>query len=401
MTRKLFYEDIHITNFEATVVSCEPVTTEISTNATSGSKTPPIGDKMALYRILLDVTAFFPEEGGQSADLGTIDGQEVLDVQIENDLIYHTVKDAVTVGETVKCHVDWAQRFDFMQQHSGEHILSGIVHERFRYNNVGFHLSTREVTLDFDGVLSPSQLRDIELAANRVIWLNLPIEISYPSGSELEELSYRSKIEIDGQVRIVTIPGVDVCACCAPHVETTGQIGMIKIISCQNYKGGVRLTILCGQRALRDYCEKMDNVTAITQSMSVKPEQIVEVFEKLRNENRTLKETANELQAKCLAASVASLPPPTESSNAVLFTDITDNIAIRNVVNELTQRYEGYCAIFFGSEENYRFILGSSRKDCNEIAATLRSEYGAKCGGNAQMIQGSISIEAETMKAFF
>ncbi len=377
MTRKLFYEDIHMTTFKANVISCEPA------------------DKH--YRVLLDATAFFPEEGGQSADLGTINGLKVCDVQIESDYIYHTLKEPVVVGETVECHVDWAQRFDFMQQHSGEHILSGIVHERFGYNNVGFHLSTREVTLDFDGPLNNEQLRAIELAANRVIWLNLPIEISYPEKEELSALNYRSKIEIDGQVRIVTIPGVDICACCAPHAETTGQIGMLKIVNAQSYKGGVRLTILCGERALNDYREKLSSVTAIAQSMSVKQDQVTNAFEKLKNENQSLKETANSLQAKCLSMSLAALPAPDKTKNAVLFTDVTDNIAIRNAVNDLTGRYEGYSAIFSGAEGNYRFILGSKQSDCNEVAQTLRTKLGAKCGGNALMIQGSVTASQEEL----
>lgn len=389
MTRKLYYEDIHMTHFKATVVSCE------------AAEAPANKKGATLYRVLLDATAFFPEEGGQSADLGTINGQDVLDVQIKDDLIYHTLKEPMTVGETVECHVDWTQRFDFMQQHSGEHILSGIVHERFGYNNVGFHLSRREVTLDFDGVIESGQLRDIELAANRVIWLNLPVEITYPSGDELSALSYRSKIEIDGQVRIVTIPGVDVCACCAPHVETTGQIGMIKIVNCQSYKGGVRLTILCGERALNDYREKLGSVAEIAQSMSVKQEQVVDAFLKLKTENQSLKETANELQAKCLSMTLKSLPAPSESTHAILFTDTNDNIAIRNAVNDLMEHYEGYCAIFSGIENNYRFILGSKNLDCSEIAKKLRSDLNAKCGGNAQMIQGSIADKKENILSIF
>ena len=381
--RKLYYEDIHITHFKATVISCEPAET---------------GD---VYRVVLDATAFFPEEGGQSADIGTIDGQDVLDVQIENERIYHTVKEAIATSKTVECHVDWTQRFDFMQQHSGEHILSGIVHERFGYNNVGFHLSTREVTMDFDGVLDRTQLRDIELAANRVVWLNLPVEISYPSGEELATLSYRSKMEIDGQVRLVSIPGVDVCACCAPHVDSTCQIGLIKIVSCQSYKGGVRLTIACGQRALNDYRKKHDHASTIAQAMSVKQDQVVDAFEKLRGENQSLQERIHLLQAKYLSMALSTLPAPTQSRNAVLFTDITDNVAIRNAVNELTGRYAGYCALFFGEENNYRFILGSSREDCNEMAKKFRTSLGAKCGGNSLMIQGSVACSKNDLLSLF
>ncbi|MBE5880886.1 MAG: alanyl-tRNA editing protein [Lachnospiraceae bacterium] len=384
--RKLFYEDIHITHFKAVVLSCE------KPDSTTGKD---------MYRVLLDATAFFPEEGGQSADIGTIDGREVLDVQIKNDLIYHFMKEPIAAGKTVECHVDWAQRFDFMQQHSGEHILSGIVHERFGYNNVGFHLSPREVTLDFDGPIESEQLRDIELAANRVIWLNLPIEISYPEKEELATLTYRSKIEIDGQVRIVTIPGVDVCACCAPHVEATGQIGMIKIVNAQNYKGGMRLTIVCGQRALSDYREKLDSVTTIAQSMSVKQNQVIDAFNKLKAETQALNEKANDLQAKCLAMLLDTLPIPSESEHAVLFTNISDNIAIRNAVNNLTGQYEGYCAIFWGCDGDYRFIAGSKHADCNLLAQQFRAQLGAKCGGNALMIQGSAAATSKNILAVF
>ncbi len=381
-TRKLFYEDINRTDFSATVVSCEKA------QMASGGE---------MYRVLLDATAFFPEEGGQSADVGTLNGQEVCDVQIEHDFIYHMVKQPLKVGESVTGHVDFKQRFDFMQQHSGEHILSGLVHNQFGYNNVGFHLSLREVTMDFDGVLSQEQLREIERKANQVIYQNIPIEISYPEKESLDSLTYRSKMEIDGQVRIVTIPGVDACACCAPHVATTGQIGIIKIVNVQSYKGGVRLTILCGERAFADYCAKLDSVTTVAQSMSVKQDQIVEAFDKLKKENLSLKESANELQAKCIRLSLQALPAPEESTHAILFSDITDNIAIRNAVNELTQRYEGYSVIFWGEENAYRFIAGSKSADCNDLAQMLRTKLGAKCGGNALMIQGSVEALKENI----
>ena len=394
MTRKLFYEDIHQTQFHATVISCEQLDIQ-PTSKSEASKAAP------LYRILLDATAFFPEEGGQSADIGTINEQEVLDVQIENNCIYHILKTPFTPGETVIGHVNWERRFDFMQQHSGEHILSGIVHERFGYNNVGFHLSANDVTMDFDGVLTDEQIQTIELAANRVIWLNLPVEISYPSPAELPNLSYRSKIEIDGQVRLVSIPGVDVCACCAPHVEFTGQIGLIKIANVQSYKGGVRLTILCGRRALDDYNTKMQSITTIAQSMSVKQVQVVDAFEKLREENQSLRETIHALQANYLSMALSTLPAPSEAKHAILFTDITDNIAIRNAVNELTSRYEGYCSIFFGAENDYRFILGSRHLDCTQIAQTLRTNLDAKCGGNALMIQGSVACEKNAVSCLF
>lgn len=380
--RKLFYENINITDFTATVVSCEP--------AENGKQ----------YRTLLDATAFFPEEGGQSADEGTLNNQPVLDVQIEDDLIYHYTTEPFPVGSTVTGHVDWEQRFDFMQQHSGEHIVSGLVHGRFGYNNVGFHLSNNEVTLDFDGELTPSQVREIELRANEIVYQNLPVEITYPTKEELADLSYRSKIEIEGQVRIVTIPGVDVCACCAPHVDRTGAIGMIKIVGCQSHRGGVRLNILCGKRALADYNTKQNSVTAVSVALSAKQELISDAVLKLKEDILRQQERINDLQVKYLQLNISTLPAPCETENVVLFVDKMDTIAIRNTVNELVERYNGYCAVFSGDEENgYSFIVGSKQKDCKELAQTFRTELGAKCGGNTPMIQGSVTASKERITA--
>ena len=372
--RKLFYEDINITDFTATVLSCEPAE----------------GDK--LYKVLLDATAFFPEEGGQSADKGTLNSLPVADVQIENDCIYHYVEKPLEAGTTVSGHVDWEQRFDFMQQHSGEHIISGLVHKHFGYNNVGFHLSVNEVTLDFNGELTNEQLLAIEKEANQVVFQNLPIQISYPSKEELTDLAYRSKIEIEGQVRIVTIPGVDVCACCAPHVSRTGAIGLIKIINCQSHRGGVRLNILCGQRALSDYNAKQNSVSTISVLLSAKQNLVSDAVNRLKEENLQQKEKYNTLQAIYLDACLCALPSPAETADAILFVGPMDTIAIRNAVNGLVTRYRGYCAIFSGTEtEGYQFIVGSQSADCKVLAQTFREKLGAKCGGNTPMIQGSIT----------
>lgn len=378
--RKLFYENINITDFTATVLSCEPV------------------EEKKLYRVLLNATAFFPEEGGQSADKGAINDIPVLDVQMENDLIYHYVAEEIPAASTATGHVDWTQRFDFMQQHSGEHIVSGLVHGRFGYNNVGFHLSLNEVTLDFDGELTPAQVREIELRANEIIYQNLPLEVTYPTKEALTNLSYRSKIEIDGQVRIVTIPGVDVCACCAPHVATTGAIGMIKITNCQSHRGGVRLNILCGARALADYNKKQDSVTAVSVALSAKQDFIADAVLKIKEDMLRQQERINLLQAQYLEAKLSALPAPSQCENAVLFVDKMDTIAIRNAVNTLVERYNGYCGIFSGDETSgYQFIVGSKQKDCKELAQTLRTEFAAKCGGNTPMIQGSVTAVKDSI----
>lgn len=381
--RKIFYEDINITDFDATVISCN------------------YDKDLNLYKVLLDATAFFPEEGGQTADTGVLNDKEVLDVRIENDLIYHYIKEPLTVNSTVTGKVNKKQRFDFMQQHSGEHILSGLIHKKYGYNNVGFHLSNNEVTMDFDGVLDLNQLRDIEIAANKIIHKNLPIEISYPTKEELLNMEYRSKIDIEGQVRIVTIPGVDVCACCAPHVLSTGMIGIIKISNLQNYKGGVRLNILCGMRALSDYTKKQDIVTALAQDMSAGEENVITGYRRLKEECQIFKSEGNELRERCLAMSITALPSPSVSDNAILFTDITNNTAIRNTVNRLAEIYDGYSIVFAGSNDSYRFIAGSRFLDCNDLASKLRHEFGAKCGGSKTMIQGSIAATKEQINQFY
>ncbi|MBQ7776680.1 MAG: alanyl-tRNA editing protein [Lachnospiraceae bacterium] len=379
---KLFYKDTHILDFEATVTECT-------------------ADKKG-FRVVLDQTAFFPEEGGQLADAGTLKNLPVLDVQIKEDVIYHYMEQPFEVGEKVTGHVDWDRRFDFMQQHSGEHILSGLIHKHYGFNNVGFHLGLTEVTMDFDGVLTPEQARILEQEANQIVWKNLPIHTSFPSKEALSTLEYRSKIEIEGAVRIVEIPGVDVCACCAPHVEMTGEIGMIKVVSAQNHRGGVRLSILCGERARKDYTARQDAVTAISVLLSAKPDLVAEAVEKLQSDSLQLKVTANQLANQLMQQQIASLPSAEACSHPLLFVELSNTVAIRNTVNELTVKYPGYCAIFTSNDESgYSFIIGSSTKDCRELAASLRTSLGAKGGGTAPMIQGSVNVSKAQLEAFW
>ena len=417
---KLFYQDIHITDFEAVITGC---------TYDAKSKT---------YHIILDRTAFFPEEGGQPADIGTINGYPVADVQIKNDVITHIVDappsqvpgstspcpsgtacdNSVTtslfpMGSTVTGHVDWHRRFDFMQQHSGEHIISGLVHKYFGYDNVGFHLGLQEVTLDFNGLLTLEQLREIEAEANDFVWQNLPIRITFPDSQALSQLEYRSKLDLTENVRIVEIPGVDTCACCAPHTETTGQIGLIKITNVQSHRGGVRVNILCGKRAVADYTEKQNSVSNISVQLSAKQPAVAEAVARLKEENIRLRDLGNTLQAGLLDYAVKNLPQPIPhitnavqpsdvspmgSAHAIIFIDIWNEIAIRNTVNDLITKYPGYSAIFAGNDtEGYRFIIGSSSKDCRELAKLLRQSFGAKGGGSAPMIQGSVLTNASAI----
>lgn len=380
---KIYYQDTHITEFEAVVKECRK-------------------EADGRFLILLDRTAFFPEEGGQGADRGSINGQKVLDVQIKGDEVRHYLESPIAEGSSVKGCVDWARRFDFMQQHTGEHIISGLVHAEFGYDNVGFHLGDEEVTLDFNGPLTLKELRKIELEANKAVWKNLPVLVSFPEPEILKTLSYRSKLELTENVRIVEIPGIDVCACCAPHVDSTGQIGLIKVTNVQSHRGGVRVNILCGERALKDYSLHQDSVSAISVLLSARQDIVADAVKRLKEENLQEKLRANGLQAQLLKLQADALPSPEETENAVLFTGELDNLALRNTVNELCERYRGYCAVFSGSEEGgYRFIIGSASLDCREMAKSLREHFGAKGGGTAPMVQGSVAASKDAISALF
>lgn len=383
-TIKLYDMDAYATEFEADIISCEPNKAD---------------DKQ--FDIILNQTLFFPEEGGQSPDMGILGGYRVVDVQIKNGVITHTVdtsageccevekKAELAAGVHVQGKIDWQHRFYNMQQHSGEHIFSGIVHSRFGFENVGFHLSDSVVTMDFSGVISPEDIAEVEHEVNVAISKNIPIEVTYPSRDELAQLEYRSKIEIEGQVRIVTVPGYDVCACCAPHVQRTGEIGMLKVMNYQNYKGGVRVSILCGFRALEAFRQKCDIISELMGIFTTNQEAIVDNVTKLKAVNQALKSELGTAKSALLDYKVAELP--TDTDNAVLFECGIDTNAARNCVNGLVEKYSGFSAFFMGNdEEGYSFIIGSKNADCNTVAAALRNKLGARGGGKPVMVQGSV-----------
>lgn len=373
-TVRLYDQDAYATEFEAEVLACEEVEKK----------------EKKVYQVWLDQTLFFPEEGGQSPDMGTIDGIKVLDVQIKDEVITHTLAAPLAVGTMVKGVVDWKHRFYNMQQHSGEHIFSGIVHNRFGYDNVGFHLSDSIVTMDFNGVITAEDIEKIETEVNQAIIENIPVEVSYPTKEELKVLEYRSKIEIEGQVRIVTIPGYDVCACCAPHVRRTGEIGMLKVMNVQSYKGGVRISILCGFRALEAFRQKADIITELMAQFSTNQEALVENVTKLKNTNQTMKNQLASAKQELMEYKVAAIPE--DSENAILFESDLDTPVVRNVVNGLVEKFTGICAVFVGNDESgYQFIIGSKNKDCRQIAAALREKLSARGGGSDKMIQGSVA----------
>lgn len=389
MTEKLFYKDSYTREFQARVLSC----TECK-----GS-----------YQAVLTRTAFFPEGGGQSADTGffyTEDGREipVTDVQEKDGIVFHYITSPVKAGEEIKGKLDFEERFSKMQQHTGEHIISGLVNRHFGYHNVGFHLGTEEVTMDYDGILTQEDLEQIEMEANQAVAENIPVVVLYPSEEELKNITYRSKIEIEGQVRIVQIPGYDSCACCAPHVKETGSIGLIKIVGAIHYKGGMRVSMLCGFRALSDYRMKERNVVKISNLLSAKQEDTAQAVERLGQEVNRQKEKIKNLQQRyvelCLeeAGNQAKTDP---GKSILLFVEELDTAARRNFVNAAMDMTEGYAGVFVGNdEEGYQYVLGSRSRDIQDAGKKLNNRFQGKGGGRPPMIQGSLNGKEQALKEF-
>lgn len=388
-TKKLYDLDAYACEFEARVLSCEEVEC-----VNSG------GDTSKLYEVILDQTLFFPEEGGQTPDKGTIDGCAVYDVQIKDDVITHILEEPLKVGTTVDGEIDWQHRFFNMQQHSGEHLFSGLAYKKYGYKNVGFHLSNQIVTMDFDGVFSEEQIQEMEWEINQAIVANVEIKTGYPSKEELEKLEYRSKIEIDGAVRIVEIQGYDICACCAPHVKRTGEIGMFKIQSVQNYKGGMRISFLCGFRALEEYRKKSQIVSDLSRLLTTNQENLTDHVSKLKTQVQSLKTQLSNAKQMIMESKISEIK--TEEKNVFLFERDLDAPVMRSVVNKLVEVHEGICGVFVGNEEEgYSFIIGSKTTNCKDVADKLRNELDARGGGSPQMIQGSVAAKEKQIRELF
>ena len=377
MTEKLFYEDSHMITFSAVVEACEP--------------------KGDYYEAVLDRTAFFPEGGGQYADTGVIDGIRVLDAHEKEGIIYHKMEDALEVGKEVEGTIDWEERFSKMQQHSGEHIVSGLVHQMYGYDNVGFHMGKDAITMDFNGVIPKEDLKLIEEKANEAVAKNFDIQVMYPSKEELANMTYRSKIEIEGQVRIVRFPGYDVCACCAPHMNKTGEIGLIKLIGMQNYKGGVRVSMLCGFRALADYREKEESVKKISVLLSAKENEVAQEVAKLKEEMLSQKNKMYEMQKTLLKYKVNEIEDNQEI--AAVFDSELDGNGPREMMNMILGKNIGIAAVFAGNDhDGYRYVMGSKTVDVRPFAKCLNEQFQGRGGGKPEMVQGSLCGDEEGIK---
>ena len=378
-TTRLFDQDAYLGEFEATVGRsvCEG----------------------GMYRVLLDQTAFFPEGGGQPADEGTLDGIFVTDVQEIDGEIWHTVEAPLEPGKTVVGKLDFEKRFSNMQNHCGEHIVSGIVHRIYGFNNVGFHMGSDVITVDFDGVLTEEQLYDVEQEANEAVLRNVPVTISYPSKEELETMDYRSKKELTGLVRIVEIPGGDICACCGTHVETTGEVGLIKLRTMINYKGGVRISMLCGRRALMDYRERLKDEIRISNLLSAKLALVPDAVEKMKNESQEKDLALGRLWQQLLEKKAESYPESTEV--LAVFEEGLSPVQLRQLATMLYEKGKGkIVGVFSGNEDEqvYQYALGSSQADMRKLSKAMNGALNGRGGGSNLMAQGTFKAAESAIR---
>ena len=361
-----------------------------------------------LYELVLDQTLFFPEAGGQSCDKGSInigDFSTVVEkVVIDNeDIITHIIHSEHPlqpdnlIGIEIAGMIDWTHRFSNMQQHSAEHIFSGIVHRKYGFENVGFHLSDNNVTMDYSGYLSPEQVAEIESETNRVIAQNISITCYYPNENEFKDIDYRCKSELSGDIRIVEIEGVDICACCCPHVKQTGEIGLMKVISSIRYKGGIRLSILCGFRALEYFNSLYAQMGELKSLLSAEQSEIVNTVTLLKNEKDELKNKLREINREQLVSEIDNLA---DGSPALIFADDINPKSQREALNYLISKRNNYCGILVGNDKKgYSYLIGSNNLDSVLVQAKLKEGLNAKGGGKKEMIQGFAQASRNEIEA--
>lgn len=379
LTEKLYYSDGHLSRFTARVTSCEK--------------------EDGVWAVKLDRSAFFPGGGGQEADEGVLSDMKLLGLREEGEDIVHLTPAPLEPGALVEGRIDWPLRFSRMQGHSGEHILSGTVHRLFGYDNVGFHMGEEAITIDFSGELSREDLSRAELEANRAIWRDVPVRTLLPTPGELAAMDYRSKKELTGQVRIVEIEGVDLCACCAPHVSHSGEVGLLKIIDSMRHRGGTRLTLLCGEAALLDYEALHENNAAVTAALSAKRLETGGAIARVMAEQEERRAELTKLKRELLQLKAAALRP-TEGSICIFESDI-DMITLRELVNAGSELAGKVCAGFAGTDGDYKYIIGSRTVPLRARAKEINAAIDGRGGGSDAMIQGTSRARREDIERYF
>ena len=378
-TRRLYYENAYQKEFTASVLDCRA--------AKKG------------YHILLDQSAFYPEGGGQPSDIGFLNQVKVTEVHEKEGELLHYTEEPIEPGTTVQGKICWERRFDLMQQHSGEHMVSGLIHEAYGYDNVGFHMGSDVITIDFNGMLSEEQMAEIECKVNQKIWENTEVEITYPSGEELESLPYRSKKELTGQVRIVRFPGSDICACCGTHVARTGEIGMVKLLSVVRFREGVRMEMICGKRVL-DYLNMVNEQNhRISVKLSAKAEKTAEAVNRLYDENYRLKGNVARMEVEIFEAEAAKMAG---RGDVLLFREGLEADAVRRLTDAVMQSCGGRCALFSDNGDgSFKYAMGEIDGDLRQLTKEMNQSLNGRGGGKPFFVQGSVRATEEEIRSFF
>ena len=377
-TRKLFYEDCDLREFTAKVIACE--------KGENG------------YYVNLDATAFYPEGGGQACDIGVLGDATVLDVLERGEEIVHLCDRPLEVGKTVTGRIDWERRFDLMQQHAGEHILSGLIHKKYGYHNVGFHVGKEVMEVDFDGPIPADGLEELEAAANRAVWADVALKCWIPTPEELPNVFYRTNRELPWPVRIVEIPGYDSCACCGIHPKTTGQIGLVKILSCVKFHQGVRLEMVCGKRAYDYICRIFEQNRQISQLLSAKMPETAGAVAKLNEQLAAEKFRATSLEKQVFAAIAQGYAG---KGNAVHFAQNLSSGGVRELADAIGEICGGVAAVFSGTDDTgYMLCLICKNGDVKELGMGLTRTFNGRGGGKPGSFQGSITATRQDIEKF-
>ncbi len=377
-TKELYYDNPFLRRFAAVVTSCE--------EAKGG------------WAVTLDQTAFYPEGGGQPYDTGTLGGAQVREVREKDGVIVHLCDAPLAAGAAVEGAIDWARRFDHMQQHSGEHICSGLICARFHCDNVGFHMGADAVTIDFNADIPWEALLEIEAEANRYIYEDHPIDIRLCRGAALDAIDYRSKKPLAGDVRIVSFPGADCCACCGTHVASSGQVGLVKFLSVQKFRAGVRIELLCGGRALRYLSACWEQDVRVAQALSVKPAASFAAVERLLGELSALKLRCARLEEAAFAQIAAQYE---DKGDVLLFEDEMNGDSVRRLCDAVANACGGRCAVFAGAGNAWKYAISQADGDLRALTKALNAALCGRGGGKPNFVQGSLYAARAAIEEFF
>ena len=377
-TEKIYYADCHCATFRARVLEC---------SETEGG-----------FAVTLDRTAFYPLGGGQAADTGTLGGVRVLDTREEGEKIVHLCDGSLTVGSTVDGQIDYEARFVRMQQHTGEHIVSGILHRLYGCHNTGFHMNQTGIVIDFDTVIPAEKLPEIEREANEAIWKNIPLHIWTPGPEELEQVPYRTKRALPWPVRIVEVPGFDICACCGVHVAATGEIGLIKLLSAIPCRGGTRIEMAAGRAAFDLMNAVFDQNRQVSRLLSAQLTQTAQGAEQLLDTLNGWKYRSGALERQLFAYQAAALEG---MGDCFFFADGLNPEGLRNLTDQASAKTGGIAAGFSRNENGFHYCLALPGGDLRGLNRELTAALNGRGGGKPNFQQGSVKAEEREIQAFF